>query len=257
MRYIMNDVFALHNITHLSASTINLWISNPAMCLMKLAGHSSIAGPAAWRGTGVDKAVSALIAKDISRITSAYHVAESEFDERVSKYGDLFEDKKIEKEKQHMIRCIDAANISFVESCQKRQFKNTQGKVEVTFDDLPVPFIGYYDLLFEDTVFDLKSKSYALSKPTLADCRQLSIYQKATGKQPWVAYITHKEVRQFMIEDCDKHLREIENAAKSLERVLSVSDDIKECCRMVYPDFDHWMWSVEDKKIASEIWRMK
>ena len=120
-----------------------------------------------------------------------------------------------------------------------------------------MPFIGYTDLLFSDKVIDLKTKAQNVSKPPLSDCRQLAIYEKATGRTPWVVYITHKEVRQFMIEDCDKHLDAIRSAALSLEKILSVSDDIEECCRFLYPDLDHWMWSEQDKVEASRIWRMK
>ena len=37
---------------------------------------------------------------------------------------------------------------------------------------------------------------------------------------------------------------------------LSYSDDIKECCQLVYPDFDNWMWSEKLKKIAKDIWKL-
>lgn len=252
----MNDPFSKHNIDHLSASTINLFISEPAMCMMKLAGYSSVAGPAAWRGIAVDKALTSYISKNVKSIDSVHHIAELEFDERARQYCDDFDVVKINKEKAHMTKCIDAACITFVESCHNRKFENSQGKVEITFDDIAVPFIGYYDLLFDDCVIDLKTKSYALSKVPQSDCRQLSIYAKATGKEPWVAYITHKEVRQFRIDNVADHLKAVEQAAKSLERVLSYSDDIIECCQLFYPNFDSWYWSKQDKLNAQNIWRM-
>ncbi len=252
----MNDPFTKHNIDHLSASTINLYISEPAMCMLKLAGYPSIAGPSAWRGIAADKALTAYISKNVTSIESVKHIAEVEFDQRAREYADDFDVEKINKEKTHLMRCIDAASINFTDDCHKRKFESSQGKVEITFDDLAVPFIGYYDLLFDDVVFDLKTKSYALSKVPDSDSRQLSIYAKATGKEPWVAYITHKEVRQFRIEDVDRHLKSVEQAAKSLERVLSYSDDIIECCQLFYPNFDSWYWSNQDKLNAKNIWRM-
>ena len=54
----MPDIFAKHKIGHLSASTINQWIQQPALCLLKLGGFSDgEAGSSAWRGSGVDKAL--------------------------------------------------------------------------------------------------------------------------------------------------------------------------------------------------------
>jgi len=46
-------------------------------------------------------------------------------------------------------------------------------------------------------------------------------------------------------------------AAKSLERVLSHSDDILECCQLVYPDLDHWMWGDTTRSAAADIWNME
>ena len=253
----MNDAFKTHNVSHLSASTINLWISNPAMCLMKIAGFSSEVGPAAWRGIGVDRAVTALVQNKNMKMETALEIADIEYeDKRRSAISD-FSEQKIEKEHTHMRRCVQAAYVGIVESYRGFDFESSQGKVSVDIDDISVPFIGYFDLLFSDKVVDLKSKGQAISTPPLSDCRQLSIYQKATGKTPWVVYITHKEVRQFMIEDCERHLAEIRSAALSLEKILSVSDDIEECCRFLYPDLDHWMWSEQDKVEARRIWRMK
>ena len=93
----MNDAFKTHNVSHLSASTINLWISNPAMCLMKIAGFSSEAGPAAWRGIGVDRAVTALVQNKNMKMETALEIADIEYeDKRRSAISD-FSEQKIEK----------------------------------------------------------------------------------------------------------------------------------------------------------------
>lgn len=253
----MNNSFTKHNIDHLSASTINLWISSPAMCLMKLAGYSSQAGPAAWRGIGADRAISALVANKKMSLESANNIGETEFTACEAGSGSAFAEEKILKERKHMLSCIKVGYDQFVQTYRSKTLESTQGKIEVMLEDVAVPFIGYYDLLFSDVVVDLKTKSYALSKPTLNDCRQMSLYAHATGKVPWLAYITHKEVRQFRVDEHEKYLHDVRNAALSLEKILSFSDDIEECCRLVYPDLDHWMWSDEDKIIAKRIWRMK
>ena len=52
------NVFEKHGVMHLSASTLNLWVSQPARCLMKIADKlDGSVGASAWRGTAVDKVV--------------------------------------------------------------------------------------------------------------------------------------------------------------------------------------------------------
>lgn len=251
-----NDAFTRHNIGHLSASTINLFISNPAMCLMKLAGYSSEAGPAAWRGIGADRAISAMIDNKNMSLESAENIANIEFKDCARSAKSAPDEKKLAKEETHMMKCLAVASEFFVPNCREKKLEGIQGKIEVMLGDVPIPFIGYYDLLFDDQVVDIKTKSYAMSKPTYSDCRQVSLYQLATGKEPWLAYITHKELREFRVSDAESWLKQVEKAAFALERLLSFSDDIEECCRCVFPDLDHWMFSGQDRINAEKIWRM-
>ena len=53
-----NDPFADHGIDHLSPSSINAYISDPCIWIMRyLYGFRNGGGPAMWRGTCVDHAV--------------------------------------------------------------------------------------------------------------------------------------------------------------------------------------------------------
>ena len=55
----MNDPFAAHDVTHLSASAINEYIANPARWILHVSGYRDNLGiPAMWRGIAVDKALS-------------------------------------------------------------------------------------------------------------------------------------------------------------------------------------------------------
>jgi len=45
---ILSNVFEKHNIEYLSASTINTWVEQPALALLKIAGiRDKVAGPSA------------------------------------------------------------------------------------------------------------------------------------------------------------------------------------------------------------------
>ena len=55
----MKSHFEKHGLMYLSASTINLWISQPSLCLLKIAGfQDDEIGPSVWRGVAVDNALS-------------------------------------------------------------------------------------------------------------------------------------------------------------------------------------------------------
>ena len=135
--------------------------------------------------------------------------------------------------------------------------ESTQGKVIVNLENVPVPYIGYYDLLYPVAVRDTKTTGRMVSKLTQAHCRQASIYAWAMGRDPWIDYVGKNEVRAFKVENVPFWLRQVELASQSLERVLSFSDDIIECCQLVYPDLDHWKWGETTTQAAKDIWRME
>ena len=54
----MASAFERHGLDHLSASSINLFVAQPAMWAMqKLMGRRSMVGPAAHRGTAIEAGV--------------------------------------------------------------------------------------------------------------------------------------------------------------------------------------------------------
>ena len=96
-----------------------------------------------------------------------------------------------------------------------------------------------------------------MSALSYAHARQGSIYGYALKRVPVIDYISKKGVTSFEITDVDYHIRQVQIAAKSLETALSYSDDILECCQLVYPDLDHWMWSDQERETAKSIWKME
>lgn len=252
----MKTVFERHNIFYLSPSTINLWISQPAMCLLKIAGYSDgEAGSAAWRGTAVDKAVTDSAFNQDTPTNELVQKALDVFDTERSNAQSQHDEKKIEKERAAISGYVEQGS-KFYRSLGKKP-ESAQGKVRVQVSDIPVMFYGYYDLLYEDAVRDTKTSARITNSLTNAAARQASIYALGTGREPWIDYVTPKEVNSFRVSKVDYWLRQVELATKGLERVLSFSDDTLECCQLVYPDLDHWMWSDGMKAIAKDIWQME
>ncbi len=252
----MKNAFEHHGVFYLSPSTINLWVSQPALCLLKIAGiNDGEAGPAAWRGSGADKAITQAAFDPsipdhvlISRATDV-------FDEQLNQAQNPQVEEKVTKEREAMSDYIKVGAKFYRELKEKPE--SDQGKVTVKVEDLPIPTIGYYDLLYKDKVRDIKTVSRQVSNLTQGHCRQASIYALGTGKEPWLDYVSKKEVRAFKVDNVDYWLRQYYGAAMSLYKVLSHSEDIFECCQLVYPDLDHWMWGDTTKATAIDVWNME
>ena len=252
----MTDVFAKHNIGHLSASTINSWIQQPALCLLKLGGFSDgEAGASAWRGSSVDRAVTKAAFNPDMKVDDLINLAHKVFDDSHKKSINTHDAEKVAKERKAIVDYVKQG-AQFYRGLGE-QPESEQGKVVVRIGDIETPFVGYYDLLYKDKVRDTKTVGRQVSQLAQTASRQASIYALGTGCEPWIDYVTTKEVRAYRVERVDYWLRQVELASKSLERVLSHSDDIVECCQLVYPDLDHWMWSDTMKRIAKDIWQME
>lgn len=250
------NTFEKHGVMNLSPSTINLWIEQPALCLLKIAGiNDGEAGPAAWRGTAADRALGAVAQNpDMTDKDAIIHALQVYNDQQQAAI-DPHRDEKIEQERADVERYV-TSGAKFYRSLQE-PLESTQGKVTVKLDGASVPYIGYYDLLYADTVRDTKTTGRMVSKLTQAHCRQASIYALAMGREPWIDYVGKKEVRAFKVENVPYWVRQVELATQSLERVLSFSDNTLECCQLVYPDLDHWKWGETTRQAAKDIWKME
>jgi len=252
----MTNAFERHGVMHLSASTINGWITQPALTLLKIAGiKDEEAGPSAWRGQGADRAAAKAAfehdVKDDELVTLAYKV----FDDNLANAINEYPEDKIQKERKALESYVTTAARFYRGLGEPPEAE--QGKVTIKIDGVPVPWIGYYDLLYADKVRDTKTVGRITSTVSAAHCRQAAIYANATNREPWIDYVGTKEVRTFRVDNVSGWLSQLHHAAKSLERVLSFSDDIFECCRCVYPDVDHWMWSETTRAAARDIWEME
>lgn len=245
-----------HGVHYLSPSTINLWVAQPALCLLKIAGITDGgAGPAAWRGISADRMITQAAfdphLTDEVLVSRAMDV----FDENARNSADHVDEEKMQKERKTVSDYIKVGAQFYRELNEKPE--SEQGKVEVYLEGISVPNIGYYDLLYKDKVRDIKTVSRQVSNLTQGHSRQAAIYAAGTGKEPWLDYVSKKEVRAYKVENVDYWLRQYQGAALSLQRVLSYSEDIFECCQLVYPDLDHWMWGETTRATAKDVWNME
>jgi hypothetical protein len=250
------NAFKKHGIEYLSASTINTWIMQPAYALLKISGtQDEFASPAAYRGRAVDKAA-AMFAKSKAKSNKEKIKSEclAEFDDTCWESSFMPDDKKVKSERASVPKMIDQAYNFY--SRIEAPLKEEQGRVKINIPDVPVPWIGYFDLLFEKEVREVKSVGRMQSTISAAHARQAAIYSVGTGREAWVDYISTTQVKSFRLTKAAAvlKLKELQIAARSLETVLSYSDDILECCQCVFPDLDHWIWGPTTTERARDIW---
>ena len=125
-------------------------------------------------------------------------------------------------------------------------------------EDLPIPFLGYIDFVYDDCIRDLKTVGAKPSKFSDAHQRQLAVYSKAfPDKELWCDYVTKKEAMSFKLNNVEQRLKEVVKICFGLQKFLSISNDPFELASMIYPNYDSWMWNEEMKNQATKIWSNK
>lgn len=256
----MNDPFEAHGLNHLSASQINEYIASPAKWLLRVSGYKDKTGsPAMWRGIAVDKAICAALDNpsyddkllhDLAAVEFARLHAEALEDDPYIK------DDKVFKEQTAVSGYLDIALPHF------RQIGTpveTQSKIVMEVG-LPVPIVGYIDLLYDGVVRDIKTVNRLPSRVPSATGRQLAIYAKATNSIPLVDYVhntkTSQQVVVMTVDNLKDHWNMVVKAATNMTKLLSISSDIKEIAGLLMPDFDDWRWSSGEKEAARRLWSL-
>lgn len=258
----MNNPFEQHNVSHLSASQINEFISNPQLWILHVSGYRDNNGiPAMWRGTAVDKAICSALTDPSVTDDAAEAIAVNEYAHlhaRALDNGEVCSDTKVFSEQ---LAVPEYLRIALPHYRSLGTPLETQKKIKIELDDIPVPIIGYIDIMYDGVVRDIKTVGRLPSFVPEATCRQLAIYAKATNSIPIVDYIhctkTTKQVVVRSVENVDRHWNLAVQAARSMMKILSISSDIKEVAGLLIPDLDDWRWSAGEKDAARRLWSMK
>ena len=260
-----NNPFETHGIEHLSPSSIQTFLEDRARWIMRyLFGYKNGGGPAMWRGTGTDEGVGAYFglledSKTYSKKQSlelSKKIYRESYENCKKYYKDQkIDESKLELEESRLDRYLNTA-IEFYSA--KGKPISHQQKIELQLPDLPVPVIGYLDLLYEGELRDIKTTAKTPSKVSDAHARQVSVYAKATECVPVLDYIvvTAKEekVVSYTVEEVDRHVKTVEQVAYSMMNFLSYSNDKHELANTCYPNIDDWKWDEHSIKFASTIW---
>ena len=251
--------FEKHNVTHLSASSINEYIANPAKWVLRVSGYKDIFGnPAMWRGSATDNAICKALQNEDFTLQDAIRSSVEDYDTFWSKSVSQTEIdlQKVEAEKSSLAKYVQTA----FEYYRDRPYRpiEIQKKISLNIDPKYPEIIGYIDFLYEEVVCDMKTVARLPSETPESVNRQLSIYAYAEKKPAIVDYVhctkTSSQVVSREINDLDHHFKVVNQAVSSMEKILSFSDDIQEIAFLMVPNLDDWRWSPSEKQAAKKLW---
>ena len=141
-------IFTLHDVDHLSVSTINLFVDSPALCLMKLMGiKDETYKPSAFRGIAIEKGMTELLKNPKIDYKQLGDIVLSEYDENVTVPDDTSKHIRISDASPEYIERVTLnryfeTGYNFYKDFEKKPIES-QGKIEHQMEGIDVPFIGY------------------------------------------------------------------------------------------------------------------
>jgi hypothetical protein len=250
------NAFEKHGITHLSPSSINLFIAQPALwaCSYLMKKRTAV-GPAAHRGTAIETGVEAGLFDPEMPVEECQKLGEAKFHSLTRLSGD----GRIEKERATIAPSIAVA------LAELRQYgipdtpeDGRQHKIVREIEGVAVPVWGFLDFWWPQhgIIVDLKSTARVPSSISEAHARQGAFYAGVGGNsEVRFAYVSEKKVAVYVLEDVAAHLASFVSAAQSIERLLSLSDDSEKLTRCFAPDLSSFYWGdASARAIANEIW---
>lgn len=251
------NAFEKHGISHLSASSVNLFIAQPALwCASYLMKRRTPVGPAAHRGTAIEAGVEAGLFDPEMPVEEAQKIGMETF-HRLTR---LNADPRVEKERATVEPSVAVAldELRQYGIPEKPSGNERQRKLELNIAGVAVPVWGYLDFMWPDhgIICDLKSTGRIPSSISDAHARQGAIYlQHGSNLQMRFAYVSAKKIAVYTLENAADHLAGFVRAAQSIERLLQLSDDGELLTRCFAPDLSSFYWGdASARRIADEIW---
>jgi len=251
------NAFHTHGITHLSASSVNLFVAAPAMwaCSYLMKKRTGV-GPAAHRGTAIEAGVEAGLFDPAMPVEECQKIAEAKYHTLTRLSGD----GRIEKERAAIAPSVVHA------LAELRRYGipaaapdgDRQHKIERTLPGVPVPIWGFLDFWYpgHGIIVDLKTTARIPSAISEPHARQGALYAGEGGNsQVRMAYVSSAKIAVYVVEDVDARMAEFVRIAQAMERLLSLSDDSEKLTRCFAPDLTSFYWGdASARRLAHEIW---
>lgn len=242
----MNN-FLTHNITHLSASSINMYAEDAAAYVAKyLLGAKFPFSPAARAGVLAEDAIVNVLARGWT-VEAAIGEAENEF----CKANIFNYDDKVQK-RADMIAPIVETAVKELAQYGEPEFEEdgTQKKILVNADmgDYKMPILGFLDLYFpkHGLVVDIKTTSRMPAEMSDSHKRQQAIYKMANvNYDVKFFYLTGKKSQMFACDDDWKEtLKNTKTIISRMNALLALPVETIKAVVPVHPSF-YWTDAVD------------
>lgn len=251
------NAFATHNIDHLSASSLNLFVAQPALWAASyLMKKRTGVGPAAHRGTAIECGVEAALFDPEMPVAVAQDMALAKFHTLTR----LSADPRIEKERDCIAPSVAVAVTELRQyGVPEKPEDGRQHKILVTIPGIAIPILGYLDFKWSShgIIGDLKSTARIPSEISDAHNLQGAIYTASENgnMQTRMIYVSAKKIAVYPVENPADHIARAVRIAKAIERLLSLSSDGELLTRCFAPDMSSFYWGDQSARtIAAEIW---
>lgn len=250
------NAFEKHGITHLSPSSVNLWIAQPALwCASYLMKRRTAVGPAAHRGTAIEAGVEAGLFDPEMPVEECQKIGEAKFHSLTR----LSADPRIEKERASISPSIAVALAELRQyGVPEASDDGRQHKIVREVEGIGVPVWGFLDFWWPQhgIIVDLKSTSQIPSQVSAPHARQGAFYAGGkSNQQVRMAYVSAKRIAAYIVNDVEQHMASFVQTAQSIERFLSLSDDGEKLTRCLSPDLSSFYWGdASARALAQEIW---
>lgn len=246
-----SSIFAQHGLTHLSPSSINLYVGDPSKWVAeKILGHRGPPGAAMARGSAIETGVVAVLTGDSIEDGTAKALAE--FDKQAMFTGIQGD---CDKERATIAPSIEIA-VDALAGHGKPQFTDDgrQQKISINCrygegEEETILLIGYLDLVYPERklIVDLKTTGRMPSEMSFAHQLQRAVYMRATGLDCDFLYVTPKKAEFRSDGDVDEILAQIKAIVRRMAKFLSIGD--KETLRAAVPvSADSFYWRGEEAK---------
>jgi len=233
--------FLLHRRAYTSVSQCNLAQADMWLYIFEqLMGNRSRPGCAAYRGTAAEHGVTIGLSNMDATIAECQEAAVKEFD----KLSALSTDHSREKEREAVPGIVEQA---LEELRPYGKPSHVQKEILWQHPDLPIPFKGYLDFMWEDhgILLDMKTQLRLASEISTSHARQVALYGAAISDNLdlRVGYFTPKKRAVYKVENARQHLDSLVRIAQTIDRFLALSADPNELLKLCVPNTESFYFS--------------
>lgn len=229
---------ALHGIQHLSPSSINAYVAQPAAWVMeRLLQRRAPVSSAAHRGTAAEAGIVMGLLDPGTAIPDCVAHALSTFDQLTA----LSSDSSVAKERDGIAGMVSTA----IPELRQYGMPQTQLRVDRSIAGMPVPLMGYLDLHWPEhgLTLDIKTTHRTPSEISTGHARQVALYVHGTNHQARVAYCSPKRIAVYELTDTARPVAEAVAIAQRMDRFLAISPDPRALAALLVPDADHYFYA--------------